>query len=255
MLTRLAEFFIFGLAPLMLAALVVPADALAEEKVLTGEVLYRERIALPPNAKLKVELADVSLADAPAAIVAEQELANFGQVAAKFELRFDSAAIQPGHSFALQARITVDNQLWFLNDERHQLDPLTAGPQTILVKMVRQSQTSPEAGIADVDWSLRELDGVEVPDAGRPTFKVKPDGTVSGHSGCNRYFGKAEMTGSAISFGGIGSTFMACAPEIMEQERKLFDALSKVKAFRIENGALIFADAAGKDVLRFSAGA
>ncbi|TIR78120.1 MAG: hypothetical protein E5X15_13625 [Mesorhizobium sp.] len=69
MLDRIAEFFIFGLVPLVVGVLAVPEFTSAAEKTIAGEVTYRERIALPPNAVLSVELADISLAGAPATLV------------------------------------------------------------------------------------------------------------------------------------------------------------------------------------------
>ncbi len=66
MLDRIAELLIFGFTPLVIGMLVAPGAPQAAEHVLHGEVLYRERIALPPNAIVSVQLADVSLADAPA---------------------------------------------------------------------------------------------------------------------------------------------------------------------------------------------
>jgi putative lipoprotein len=74
MLDRIAEFFIFGFVPLVVGILAVPELSIAADKALKGEVVYRERIALPPNAVLSVQLADVSLADAPAAIIGEQKV-------------------------------------------------------------------------------------------------------------------------------------------------------------------------------------
>ena len=92
---------------------------------------------LPLNALVTVQLADVSLADAPAAIIAERKITPTGQIPIPFELKFDSSVIQANHSYALQARITVDDKLMFINDERLEVDPLSAGPQTILLKMVK----------------------------------------------------------------------------------------------------------------------
>ena len=97
MLIRLAEFIVFGLAPLLLGALFMPGIPAAEEVTITGEVIYRERIALPPNAVLTVELADVSLADAPAAVIAKQKIDPAGQVPIKFEIEVDPAVVQPKH--------------------------------------------------------------------------------------------------------------------------------------------------------------
>ena len=42
----------------------------------TGSVTYRERIALPPSAVVTVKLLDVSRADAPAELIAEQVIAT-----------------------------------------------------------------------------------------------------------------------------------------------------------------------------------
>lgn len=133
MLGRLGELLLFGLTPFLMSGLLMPGAGLAEERKLSGEASYRERMALPPNAVLTVQLADVSLADAPAGIVAEQKVEPAGQVPIAFELTFDSAAIQPKMNYALQARITVDDKLWFTTAERHSLDPLAAGRQDLML--------------------------------------------------------------------------------------------------------------------------
>jgi len=63
-----------------------------------GSATYRERIALPPDATLFVELQDVSLVDAPAVTLAAQRYA-FGGVPAGFELTYDDTLIQDNHSY------------------------------------------------------------------------------------------------------------------------------------------------------------
>ncbi|ESY77119.1 hypothetical protein X740_25785 [Mesorhizobium sp. LNHC221B00] len=87
MLDRLAEFLVFGFVPLVVGILAVPELSVAAEKAVRGEVIYRERIALPPNAVLSVQLADVSLADAPARIIGEQRIKPAGQVPISFEIK------------------------------------------------------------------------------------------------------------------------------------------------------------------------
>jgi heat shock protein HslJ len=63
----------------------------AQNVTVTRTVTYLQRIALPPNAVIKVTLEDVSLADAPANILAEKEIpatatgAQSEPVAAPFE--------------------------------------------------------------------------------------------------------------------------------------------------------------------------
>lgn len=253
MIGKLAEFLVFGIAPLMVGMLAIPAMATADETAVTGEVLYRERIALPPNAVLSVQLADVSLADAPAKVLGEQTIDPAGKVPVKFSIPFDPTAIKPNLSYALQARISVDGKLWFINDTRHSLDPLTAGPQTILVKMVRNQEPAAEATIFDRDWVADEIGGAAVLDKAKPTLRIAADGKVSGRGGCNGFFGSAKADGSKIEFGQMGSTQMACEQPVMDQEHKFHQALGSAASFRIEDGKLILADKDGKDVARFSA--
>jgi putative lipoprotein len=84
----------------------------------TGTVSYLQRMALPTNAVIQVQLLDVSLADAPAKVIAEESI-NLGQrqVPVPFELTFDPAKIDAKHSYSVSAKITVDNKPWFITDQ------------------------------------------------------------------------------------------------------------------------------------------
>ncbi|MHA2709949.1 YbaY family lipoprotein [Vibrio owensii] len=92
-------------------------SAEASMKTITGTVAYRERIALPPHAVVTVALEDVSLADAPAKVLAKQTFETEGkQVPLAFELSYNSNDIKPNHRYSLRARIEVDGKLLFVND-------------------------------------------------------------------------------------------------------------------------------------------
>lgn len=58
-----------------------------------GEVFYRERIALPPSARLSVSLEDVSLADAPSVQLASQTREITSQVPLAFHLEIGRAHV------------------------------------------------------------------------------------------------------------------------------------------------------------------
>jgi putative lipoprotein len=100
---------------------VVPVStAGAEHGRVTGSVTYRERIALPPTAVVKVRLVDVSRADAPADLLAEQAISAAGkQVPIEFALTFDPARIDAAHTYAVQVRIEDDGRLLFISDMHH----------------------------------------------------------------------------------------------------------------------------------------
>lgn len=253
MIGRLAELFIFGLAPLLLGGLLMPGAVAAEEVTITGEVSYRERMALPPNAVLTVRLLDVSLADAPETVVDEQKIDPAGQVPIKFEIKFDSAIVQAKASYALQARIMVENQLWFINDQRYAVDPLKPEPAQMMLKMVKQSAEAAPDALFDTNWLAEDINGRGVIDNAQSTFSVTRDGKVAGSGGCNRYFAQAKIKGDRIEIGKAGATMMACAEALMDQEGKFLAALEKATTFRIDgDGKLFLLDADGTDILRFA---
>lgn len=87
---------------------------------ITGSVAYRERIALPDNAVVTVYLQDVSLADAPATVIAKQNFITNGmQVPLEFNLAYDSSKIKASHSYSVSARIEVDGKLRFITDTHY----------------------------------------------------------------------------------------------------------------------------------------
>ncbi|WP_296736224.1 YbaY family lipoprotein [Mesorhizobium sp.] len=253
MLDRIAEFFIFGLVPLVVGVLAVPEISGAAERTIVGEVTYRERIALPPNAILSVELADVSLADAPATVIGQRKVVPAGQVPIKFEIGFDSKAIRAGRTYALQARITVDDRLLFITDTRHQVDPLAGKPQNVVMKMAAPSIEPEAAALYDQSWLIEYIDGIGAIAEPQATFRVSEAGKAGGKGPCNTYFATASVDGHKIAIGDIGSTYMACAPKVMAEERALFDALSRAASYQIEAGKLTIADKDGRDILRFNA--
>ena len=109
-----------NLTAILMTALLGACSSLqsASDASLDGEVFYMQRIALPPSATLSVTLQDVSLADAPALVLARQSGPIKGQVPLPFHLQYNSKQIQPGHRYAVSAQIESDGQLLFLNTEQ-----------------------------------------------------------------------------------------------------------------------------------------
>jgi heat shock protein HslJ len=64
-------------------------------------------------------------------------------------------------------------------------------------------------------------------------------GEASGESGCNRYFGTFETDGSAISFGALGGTQMACPDPLMDLEAGYLSALGAVNAYELDGEELV----------------
>jgi len=68
----------------------------------TGTVSYRERIALTPEAVLRVEVVEAG----SEAVVAEQTYPNPGQVPLRFSVSVPGERIRPEATYLLRARIT-----------------------------------------------------------------------------------------------------------------------------------------------------
>jgi putative lipoprotein len=84
---------------------------------ITGTVSYLQRIALPSNAVVQIELEDVSRADAPAFILSSQQLiAGDRQVPFSFSLNYDAASIVETGRYNVRARIFIDGTLRWMSD-------------------------------------------------------------------------------------------------------------------------------------------
>ena len=112
----------------------------AAEPAVSGQALYRERIALPPTAVFEAVLEDVSRADAPAEVLGEARVAPAGQVPIPFRIAYDPARIDPAHSYAVRARILVDGRLWFTTTDAYRVLTRGQGEQVeLLLRRVSQS--------------------------------------------------------------------------------------------------------------------
>ncbi|HET9223160.1 MAG TPA: YbaY family lipoprotein, partial [Roseiflexaceae bacterium] len=126
-----------ALGTLALSTFSSVAAAQTSAKV-TGEVLYRERIALPTSAIVTVRLEDVSLADAPAVVIAEQRIEPMGKGPPyPFELAYDLAKIDERFNYAVRAEITDGDKLLFTTTERYPV--ITQGNPTSGIQIVVKS--------------------------------------------------------------------------------------------------------------------
>ena len=86
-----------------------------------------------------------------------------------------------------------------------------------------------------------------------PHMVLKPDPKqVNGSGGCNRFFGSYQTSGNALSFGGIGSTRMAC-PSGMDTEGAFLPALGRAATWRVSGQQLELSDSTGAVLARFEA--
>ncbi|MFN3877915.1 MAG: YbaY family lipoprotein [Brevundimonas sp.] len=113
-------------APLILPAALVMAACATAPEMTTGTTVvnvtatYRERIMLPPGHVLTVKVEDVSLADAPAQVLAEASEPLTGAPPYRVTLGFPTSQIDPRHTYAARAEIRdAAGALVFVTDTRH----------------------------------------------------------------------------------------------------------------------------------------
>lgn len=95
----------------------------------------------------------------------------------------------------------------------------------------------------DGDWQL--VDGVQTPVEYPITMSIV--GTeVSGRAACNAYFGAVVINESAVGFGGLGGTAMACETAAMEAERTFLSALEIVESFEYRGDQLVLEGASNE---------
>ncbi len=91
-----------------------------ETGILTGEIFYLQRIALPPEANLTVTLADVSKADASMEVISSRSYSTKDKpMPFTFELNYLMNVIKQNHTYNLSARITVNDEIIFISDTAH----------------------------------------------------------------------------------------------------------------------------------------
>jgi heat shock protein HslJ/uncharacterized lipoprotein YbaY len=91
------------------------------------------------------------------------------------------------------------------------------------------------------EWVVEDIAGAGIVDGSRATLNFGADGELAGSGSCNRYSGSYTLTGEGLSVSSkTAMTMMACVPELMQQESRFMQLLSRVRRFRLGvDGALI----------------
>lgn len=102
-----------------------PPSAADNGLTVTGILTYRERIALPPDAVVLVQLRDVSLMDVAAKLISEQIIKPEHSVPIPFSLPYAAEDIDERMIYSVFASIRSGERLLFITDRSYQV--LTRG--------------------------------------------------------------------------------------------------------------------------------
>lgn len=119
------------------------------------------------------------------------------------------------------------------------------------------SEGSQLVDLEGVEWRLWQYSGKAgemSPALEGATVGIEFDGVeMGGTSGCNRFFGRYVLNaeGRLTIDPEIGSTQMACAPEVMEQESRFLALLNQTVRAEREDGEMRLFDESGETLLWF----
>lgn len=229
-----------------------PASTQNSAIIISGTASYMQRIAMAPDAVLTVVIEDVTLADAPAKLVAQQRIPfNARQVPLPFSLSVDSALIDAKHTYNLRASISVGSKLMFTTTEHHAVlvDSKNATID-VMMQMVAQEapvNNTPTSNVVTLDkthWKLVELNNkaISKPENMRENINLVLDieqKSVSGFSGCNRLIGGVAVDGNHIKFGQLAGTMMACEQAFMDQEREFVNTIAHATQYKIQGKQMV----------------
>ncbi len=230
--------------------LLLATPAWAGTVTLNGTVTYRERIALPADATLRVTL--VRLDGGRPVVGASASIPARGVVPIAFALNVHTGVDMFDGAHGLLAEIRSGETILFRNPIAVPVTQGASEPVGILVNFAPQSapkvETEPAGPAPDfleVEWTVTSIGGRPVSGPRPLTLSIAADLRAGGSGGCNNFFTEASIEGETIAFGPPAATRMACEPGIMDQEIAFFAALSATAAFEHDNQGLRLLDAAG----------
>lgn len=216
--------------------------------VITGTVACKQRVVLPLDAAIAVRLEDASLQDSPAKVLSEVILSAAGHDRpVPFQLSYDPAAINPGHTYQIRANITANGTLLFTSSTAYRV--LTRGASSTVAIMVQEVGSAASAlphlaeerisavTLQDTDWKLTRLGGqLALRNTGGNEVHImlhKEQNKLSGSGGCKNIVGTYALAQNRLEFSFSGTVALICPPEVIRQEEVFFNTLRATKQYRI----------------------
>ncbi len=202
---------------------------------------------------MDVWIIDVTPGIVAAAILAETRIeAGEARPPIPYKLRYDPSRVYADHDYGIKALIQSGGQTLFEmpNDFR----VLTKGHPTrveLWVKKVGGAAAS-SAGLTGTSWRVEDLAGERIPSDAEGTLDFSEAGKIAGRAFCNRFSGKAEISGAAIRIGPLMSTKMACGQDASERESRYFELLSKAERFAIDGSTLLIYSSGSEKPMRLA---
>lgn len=223
-------------------------------ETLSVTVSYRERIALPPDAQLDVQLLDLSQAGMSTRRIASQRYVMTG-TPMTVGLSYDPALVTDDGHYAVVATLWSGDRPLFRSIGRHTVlagtDPTAT--EILLTMMDASGEIMPlPRTIAGLQWEVTEIAGAPWSTEDAATLTIDDAGNLSVFGGCNRFRGQVTVTEGEIAFPeALAGTLMACPEPVDALERQFLEALRQVSGYVRYGKGLVMTDAGGHALLHF----
>ena len=219
-----------------------PQAAAASQPMVAGNIVYMQKIALPPNAAIAIKLQDITVA--PPKTVAETLFGAAGQqVPIAFQLTYNPADINQAHTYQVLANISVNGKPMFVTNTP--LHVITNGSRSQGLALMLQPAPTPSAAssgakLRGTHWVLAEVNGQPArPGQGEtPHIEFHKKENFTGSTGCNRMSGNYIASEGALQFTPGPMTMKACSEPVMQQEQALLAAMKGTTAYQISGNTL-----------------
>ena len=103
----------------------------------------------------------------------------------------------------------------------------------------------------DVHWRPVSVGDVAVADDTVMFVRFETHEKITGHAGCNRFFGSFEVQETGFQVGPLGSTRMACPEPVMSIEQEFLRAIEEMKHFLTSPDSMQLLDGDNDTLARF----
>ena len=107
------------------------------------------------------------------------------------------------------------------------------------------------AQLAGSEWRPTQLDDVALQEDAGLFLRFESNGRLSGHTGCNSFFGSYRLEDGMIEMGPFGSTRIACEEPAMARETSFLNALAAVATYERVGPRPTLRDEAGSPLVVF----
>ena len=247
----------------LLAALLLAgcASVPGPDAYITGTVVSRERLYVPPDAVFDAALVDVTQVGEPPVVLGRQRIAPAGPLPYELRIPYRQALIQPHGRYEVRASVTQQERLLLDTPGVHPvlLSPAFRHVDVIMARVPLLDATLAAAvPLRQTYWRLTEVVGgaaLAAPAEGAdPAHLVlEPDSDRAiGSGGCNRFAARYQLAGGQLRFDALVSGLRLCLKG-GTSELAYLGQLDAVASYLQRGRMLELRDRAGKPLLRFVA--